>query len=95
MDDHVSLRPVAGWSDSIDLYLVSPPHVQSFDRWISRAGHPTPNSDEPNRHVKAHHICSHLPSQNMHQCIIYDSNEPGARLIGIEYVIPAERFQGL
>jgi hypothetical protein len=31
----------------------------------------------------------------MHQCIIYDSNGPGARLIGIEYVVPAEVFKAL
>lgn len=57
-------------------------------------------ADEPTRHVKAHHLCSHLSQLggkkvNMHQCIIYDSNEPGARLIGIEYVVPGEVFRGL
>ena len=28
----------------------------------------------------------------MHQCLIFDSDTPGARLIGIEYVIPEETF---
>ena len=31
----------------------------------------------------------------MHQCVIYDSNKPGARLIGIEYIIREERFRRL
>lgn len=31
----------------------------------------------------------------MHQCLIFDSDTPGARLIGIEYVIPEETFVAL
>ena len=31
----------------------------------------------------------------MHQCLIFDSDTPGARLIGIEYVVPEETFQAL
>lgn len=40
-------------------------------------------ASEPHRHVLAHHFCSHV-SAEMHQCIIYDSNQPNARLMGIE-----------
>ena len=46
------------------------------------------------RQVIAHHFCSHV-SEEMHQCVIYDSNEPGARLIGIEYIVTKEIFENL
>lgn len=51
-------------------------------------------ADDMGRQVEAHHFCTHL-SHDMHQCVIYDSNRPGARLIGIEYIISAERFRAL
>ena len=38
------------------------------------------------RHVEAHHFCTHR-STDFHQCIIYDSGELDARLIGIEYIV--------
>jgi len=41
------------------------------------------------RHVEAHHYCTHR-SHDFHQCIIYDSDEPNARLIGIEYIVSEE-----
>jgi len=51
-------------------------------------------SDDIGRQVVAHHFCSHV-SKDMHQCIIYDSNKPDARLIGIEYLISEALFLGL
>ncbi|GHJ88043.1 hypothetical protein NliqN6_4445 [Naganishia liquefaciens] len=50
---------------------------------------------DPSRSVIAHHYCTHLHGKNMHQCLIFDSDTPGARLIGIEYVIPEETFVAL
>ncbi|KAJ9105560.1 hypothetical protein QFC19_003542 [Naganishia cerealis] len=50
---------------------------------------------DPSRSVIAHHYCTHLKGNNMHQCLIFDSDTPGARLIGIEYVVPEETFQAL
>jgi hypothetical protein len=29
------------------------------------------------------------------QCALYDSNKPGAKLTGIEYIVPGERFENL
>lgn len=58
-------------------------------------GNVTPFSHDPSRSVIAHHYCTHLHGKNMHQCLIFDSDTPGARLIGIEYVIPEETFVGL
>ncbi|KAI0046713.1 DUF1264-domain-containing protein [Auriscalpium vulgare] len=46
------------------------------------------------RHVSAHHYCTHL-SPDLHQCVIYDSDEPNARLIGIEYIVSEKIFHGL
>eukprot|EP01121_Diplochlamys_sp_Union-15-3_P001248 TRINITY_DN11103_c0_g1_i1.p1 TRINITY_DN11103_c0_g1~~TRINITY_DN11103_c0_g1_i1.p1 ORF type:complete len:299 (+),score=41.53 TRINITY_DN11103_c0_g1_i1:78-974(+) len=47
-----------------------------------------------NRQVIAHHYCSHL-SDDIQQCVIYDSNKSDARLIGIEYVISEKLFKDL
>lgn len=49
---------------------------------------------DPNRQVIAHHYCSHL-NDKIHQCVIYDSDKSGARLIGIEYIITEDLFEAL
>ena len=46
------------------------------------------------RQVRAHHYCRHL-NQDMRQCVIYDSDQPDARLIGIEYIISQRLFDTL
>ncbi|MCW1912967.1 OBAP family protein [Luteolibacter sp. GHJ8] len=46
------------------------------------------------RQVTAHHYCSHLGEEIM-QCVIYDTDKPDAKLIGIEYIITAKLFEGL
>ncbi|ODN79990.1 hypothetical protein, variant [Cryptococcus amylolentus CBS 6039] len=51
-------------------------------------------ADDPLRPVRAHHYCTHL-RKDLHQCVIYDGDGPGARLIGVEYLIPEEAFQAL
>jgi hypothetical protein len=51
------------------------------------------NGDQ-GRQVIAHHFCSHR-SEEFLQCVIYDTNQPDARLIGIEYIISARLFGGL
>ncbi|XP_077212042.1 naphthalene 1,2-dioxygenase subunit alpha (DUF1264) [Tasmannia lanceolata] len=43
------------------------------------------------RQVEAHHFCAHL-NEEMRQCLIYDSPEADARLIGIEYIISENLF---
>lgn len=47
-----------------------------------------------NRQVEAHHYCTHY-NQDMRQCLIYDSPEPNARLIGVEYIVSEKLYQGL
>lgn len=51
-------------------------------------------ADEMGRQVEASHFCIHL-RHDLHQCVIFDRNAPDARLIGIEYIIPEERFLAL
>jgi hypothetical protein len=51
-------------------------------------------ADDMGRQVEASHFCIHL-RPDLHQCVIFDRNEPDARLIGIEYIISEERFRSL
>lgn len=51
-------------------------------------------ADAIGRQVEATHFCIHL-RHDLHQCVIFDSNKPDARLIGIEYIISEERFRQL
>ncbi|KAI0079901.1 DUF1264-domain-containing protein [Panus rudis PR-1116 ss-1] len=51
-------------------------------------------SNDHTRHVEAHHYCTHR-NRDFHQCVIYDSDEANARLIGIEYIVTEEVFKEL
>lgn len=44
--------------------------------------------------VEAHHFCGHL-NEEVRQCVIYDSAEDKARLIGVEYIISRRLFESL
>jgi hypothetical protein len=41
--------------------------------------------------ILAHHYCSHV-NQEMHQCVIYDSNDKNAKLIGVEFSSTTQRI---
>ncbi|KAJ4473563.1 hypothetical protein J3R30DRAFT_692057 [Lentinula aciculospora] len=49
-----------------------------------------PYAAEPSRVVPAYHYCTHNISSDLHQ-----SNEPSARLIGMEYIITEKFFKML
>jgi hypothetical protein len=51
-------------------------------------------ADDMGLQVEASHFCVHL-RHDLHQCVIFDRNAPDARLIGIEYIISADRFREL
>ncbi|KAF2762744.1 DUF1264-domain-containing protein [Pseudovirgaria hyperparasitica] len=51
-------------------------------------------ADEPSRLVETNHYCSHL-TEDVRQCLLYDSPDPKARLIGIEYMITPQLFETL
>lgn len=55
--------------------------------------------NNPNLQIEAHHYCSmrslNVRAGEIHQCIIYDSKEAPAKLLGIEYIISDETYQAL
>jgi hypothetical protein len=51
-------------------------------------------ADDLGRQVEAHHFCSML-NDEVHQCVIFDANNPNAKLIGIEYIISERLFREL
>ncbi|KAK5989355.1 Oil body-associated protein 1B [Cladobotryum mycophilum] len=51
-------------------------------------------ADDPSRHVETNHYCAHL-NDDVRQCLLYDSHEPNARLIGIEYMITPYLYESL
>ncbi|KAI5823472.1 DUF1264-domain-containing protein [Schizophyllum commune Tattone D] len=51
-------------------------------------------ADDPSRAVEAQHYCTHI-SKDVRQCIIYDSPEKNARLIGVEYMITPRLYEEL
>jgi len=44
--------------------------------------------------VESNHYCAHV-NDEVRQCVLYDSAEPGARIIGIEYMISEALFKTL
>ena len=51
-------------------------------------------SGDMKRALRADHYCSHV-SEDVFQCVIYDSAARNARLIGVEYIISEARFNRL
>ncbi|HQS47730.1 MAG: hypothetical protein B7Y12_00795 [Rhizobiales bacterium 24-66-13] len=51
-------------------------------------------ADDMGRQIEAHHYCSHV-NEDFFQCVIYDDNKGGARLIGIEYIVSERIFNTL
>lgn len=54
-----------------------------------------PYAVDSTRVVPAYHYCTHNISSDVHQCIVFDSNEPTARLIGVEYIVSEDVFKTL
>ncbi|KAI5250234.1 DUF1264-domain-containing protein [Aureobasidium subglaciale] len=51
-------------------------------------------TNDPTRHVETNHYCAHV-NDEVRQCLLYDSPEKNARLIGIEYMISARLYETL
>jgi len=51
-------------------------------------------ADEPHRSIETNHYCAHV-NEDVRQCLLYDSAEPGARLIGIEYMVSPRLYESL
>ena len=48
----------------------------------------------PRFQIETQHYCA-AHGEDMHQCILYDTNEKTAKLLGIEYIITHKLYQGL
>ena len=55
--------------------------------------------NNPDFEIEAHHYCSmrdlNIGKADLHQCVIYDSKEAPAKLLGIEYIVSNETYQSL
>jgi len=51
-------------------------------------------SGDMKRQIIAQHYCAHL-SDEVLQCVLYDSEKKNARLIGVEYIVSARIFESL
>ncbi|KAJ5370720.1 Oil body-associated protein 1B [Penicillium cataractarum] len=51
-------------------------------------------ADEPTRCIESNHYCTHL-TEDVRQCLIYDSPEANARLLGVEYMVSPRIFKTL
>jgi hypothetical protein len=55
--------------------------------------------NNPDFEVEAHHYCSmrnlDVSGEDIHQCVIYDSNVAPAKLLGIEYIVSNNTYQAL
>lgn len=50
--------------------------------------------ENPKFQIEAHHYCS--PAGNdVHQCVVYSSNGPDAKLLGVEYIVTDEVYRKL
>ncbi|KAJ5152261.1 Oil body-associated protein 1B [Penicillium capsulatum] len=49
---------------------------------------------DPARCIEANHYCTHL-TEDVRQCLIYDSPKSNARLIGVEYMVTPRIFASL
>lgn len=49
---------------------------------------------DPRIQIVTQHYCGMIGA-GMHQCLLYDATSPGARLLGVEYIIPDETYRTL
>jgi hypothetical protein len=50
--------------------------------------------DDPSFYVEAHHYCSPVRDE-VHQCVIFDRTDQGARILGVEYIISDALYRAL
>ncbi|KAF8893763.1 hypothetical protein CPB85DRAFT_1440629 [Mucidula mucida] len=84
-------------SMSLFLLVTGASAVQSFDPLKGICAHLNAfhvYASDPTCCVESNHYCSHI-SEDVRQCIIYDSHKPTARLIGIEYMVTPRLYSTL
>ncbi|KAL7945831.1 hypothetical protein V8C42DRAFT_344587 [Trichoderma barbatum] len=52
-------------------------------------------ANDPKRFIETNHYCGHVDGDDIRQCVLYDSQEPNARIVGIEYMITPSRYEKL
>jgi hypothetical protein len=53
-------------------------------------------ADDPAFQLEAHHYCMPLRADGrLFQCIVTDSNKPGAKILGVEYIVTDDIYQSL
>ena len=50
--------------------------------------------ENPGFQIPAHHYCSPV-GKDLHQCVVFDSRGPNAKLLGVEYITSDELYQSL
>jgi hypothetical protein len=51
--------------------------------------------DDPSFQLEAHHYCMPLRDDGkLFQCIVTDSNKPGAKILGVEYIVTDDLYRG-
>jgi hypothetical protein len=51
--------------------------------------------DDPEFQLEAHHYCMPLRDDGkLFQCIVTDSNKPGAKILGVEYIVTDDVYRG-
>ncbi len=53
-----------------------------------------PIKDDPEHQMEAHHFCNQV-NQDFAQCVLFDGNEAGSNLNGVEYIISQSLFDEL
>ncbi|PLC49113.1 outer membrane or secreted lipoprotein [Pollutimonas subterranea] len=53
-----------------------------------------PMKDDPEHQMEAHHFCNQV-NQDFAQCVLFDGNEAGSNLNGVEYIISQSLFDEL
>ena len=52
--------------------------------------------DDPEFQLEAHHYCMPLRDDGkLFQCIVTDSDKPGAKILGVEYIVTDDLYRGL
>ncbi|MDB5098268.1 MAG: hypothetical protein JWM80_2689 [Cyanobacteria bacterium RYN_339] len=65
-------------------------YLDGFHNYKREVGLPPAKQSQ----LRVAHYCSHY-SPELIQCVLYDGNGKGARLIGVEYVVPEAVYRGL
>ncbi|GJP47985.1 hypothetical protein CLOM_g7228, partial [Closterium sp. NIES-68] len=73
------------------LYAAVLPPLKSFCQHVNTWAH---YAQSPGRMIETHHLVSRL-TEDVLQCIVFDSDQANARIIGVEYIVAESVFKKL